>query len=433
MRKFGGVSTPRLKNTVGSASEVIPIPAEVKLSMATRLGTPANPVVKAGDNVKVGQLIGEAVGDLSTPVHASVSGSIKSIETIDTLTGEKVTSVTIASDGAQTPWEDMRPLSVINQAEFLEAVKNSGVVELDGSGYPTAHKLSFEDYSKLDYILVNCLENQPYITSHTRAVIEDTEYVWEGVKLLKKYLAPKNIVICMENDKPDTIKLMTELSAGADGVELRLLPPLYPQGHGTVLAYNVAGRTVPEGGDLSDAGCIVINCATVAAIAKYIRKGMPLVSKCVTVDGSAVKEPKNVIVPIGTPIRELFDYCGGLKDDVRKIIHGGPITGEAIPNADVPVSKTTSAVLAFSGKSADLPKASTCIKCGRCVKDCPMRLLPAFIENAFELKKTDQLRKFKVNMCVECGCCAYVCPAKRPLSQVMTLSKIILRKEEAVQ
>ncbi|MCL2380920.1 MAG: RnfABCDGE type electron transport complex subunit C [Treponema sp.] len=430
MRKFGGVSIPRLNSTIGFAPETLPVPQEVRLPMSMHSGIPANPVVNVGDTVKVGQVIGEAAGDVSSPVHASVSGTIKSIEHIDGLTGEKAVTVTIASDGNQTLWEGIAPPTVTNLAEFLEAVKNSGVVGLGGAGYPTAHKLTLAGRGKLDYILVNCLESQPYITSYTRTMLDDAEYVWEGVKLLKQYLAPKHVFICIENNKPEAIKIMQGFCAGTDGVELRTLAPRYPQGQ-NVLAYNVAGRIVPEGGEFSDVGCVVINCATVAVIAKYIKKGTPLVSKCVTVAGPAVKQPKNVIAPVGTPVRELFDYCGGLKDDVKKIVLGGPITGLAVPNTDVPIGKYTSAALAFSGKSAETPAASACIKCGRCVKTCPMRLIPPNIEYAFDLKRPELLRKFKANMCVECSCCGYVCPSKRPLAQVMTLAKNILRKEEA--
>ena len=220
---------------------------------------------------------------------------------------------------------------------------------------------------------------------------------------------------------------MRELCAGTDGVEVRVLPSLYPQGERKVLVYNVTGRIVPEGARLPDVGCVVINCTTVATFAKYIKTGIPLVSKCVTVDGSAVKTPKNVIAPIGTPVHFLFEYSGGLKDDVKKIILGGAMMGAAIPNTDVPIVKVTNAALAFSAKDAEQPEATACIKCGRCVSRCPMSLMPPNIENAFELNKPELLKELKVNMCVECGCCAFTCPAKRQLVQVMTLSKKKLR------
>ena len=429
MIKLGGVFLSRPKNTGESAPEAMPVPPEVRLPMSMHSGTPASPVVNVGDYVKAGQVIGEAAGTVSSPVHASVSGTVKSIDYINSLTGEKAVTITITSDGRQIPWEGIKPPPQITTwAGFLEAVKNSGAVEPDGAGYPTVHELMLKNYNKLDYILINGLEGEPYVTSDARAMTDDVEYVWEGARLLKMYLSTRKLIICIEDNNAQAIKKMKELSAGAGGIEVRALPPLYPQGQRNVLVYNVTGRIPPEGERLPDIGCIVINCTTVAAIAKYIKTGHPLISKCVTVDGPAVKEPKNVIVPMGTPVSTLFDYCGGLKDDVKKIILGGPMTGTAIPNTGIPIVKTTNAVLAFSEENAAPPEASVCIKCGRCVTTCPMRLMLPSIESAYELKKYELFRKFKVAMCAACGCCTYSCPAKRPLAQVMALSKDILKR-----
>ena len=425
MIKFGGMLPPRRKNTAGGAPEAIPLPLEVKLPMSMHCGTPANPVVKTGDLVKVGQVIGEAAGAVSLPVHASVSGTVKSIDTIDTLTGERTVAVTITSDGSQTLWEGIAPPPQITDcAAFLKAVKNSGLVE--PGGCPAVCELTLENFNTLDYILVNGLESEPYVSSG--AMADQAEYVWEGVRLLKAYLNPRKLIICIGKNKPQDVKKMKALSSAFIDVEVCALSPEYPQGHKNVLVHTVTGQVVPEGGRPADIGCIVISCATVAAIAEYVKTGKPLVSMSVTVDGSAVKEPKYLIAPIGTPVSALFDYCGGLKDDVKKITLGGPMTGAAIPSANIPIVKTTSAVLAFSGKTAAPPEALGCIKCGRCVKSCPMRLLPPYIENAFELKKTEQLRKYKADMCAVCGCCTYVCPSKRPLTQVMTLAKSIVEK-----
>ena len=426
VRRIPGLPVPHFKNTALNPPDMIPVPAEVTLPMKMHGGAPARPVVGPGDSVKAGQLIGEAGGRVSSPVHASVSGKIKSINDIDGLTGQKAVSITIAPDGEQTVHEDIAPVNVTNTQEFLKAVQDSGVVGLGGAGYPTAPKLTLKEGVKLDYILINGAECEPYITSDTRTMVDEAEYVWQGALLLKEYIRPEKIVICIEDNKPEAIKKMRGLSAGVSGMEVRALPSMYPQGERKVLVYNITGRIVPEGGRLTDVGCIVINCTTVAVIAKYIKTGMPLVSRCVTVDGSAVKNPKNVIAPIGTPIRELLDFCGGLKDDVKKIILGGPMMGTAVPNLDVPIVKVTNAVLAFSAKESVLSEPSNCIKCGRCIAKCPMGLMPSHIEEAFLLKKVEQLKAYKVNMCAECACCAYLCPAKRPLSQVMALSKNIL-------
>lgn len=428
MRKITGVSAPHLKNTALYVPDMIPPPAEVRLLMKMHSGAPAKPIVNVGFPVKIGQLIAEAdtSGRVSSPVHASVSGKIKSIDEYDLITGEKAVSVTIASDGKQAIYGWIAPPVVTNTAEFLDAVQNSGVVGLGGAGYPTAPKLTLKKSAKLDYILINGAECEPYITSDTRTMVDEPEYVWKGAQFLKEYLTPKNILICIEDNKPEAIKKLENLCRGVPGIGVRVLPSRYPQGERKVLVYNVTGRIVPEGARLTDVGCIVVNCTTVAVFAKYIETGMPLVSRCVTVDGSAVKTPKNVIAPIGTPIRELFDFCGGLSDDVKKIIMGGPMMGAAVPSLDMPTVKVTSALLAFSTKDAELREPSACIKCGRCIEKCPMKLMPSFIEDAFELKKIELLKRYKVNMCAECACCAYLCPSKRPLSQVMSLSKNML-------
>ena len=427
MKKINGLPVPHFKNTAGYAPERIPIPAQVRLPMSMHSGRPANPVVKVGDEVKVGQLIGEAAeGKVSSPVHASVSGKVKMIDTHDIITGQKAVSIVIASDGEQAVFDGLTPPAVTSTAEFIEAVQNSGVVGLGGAGYPTAPKLTLKEGTNLDYILINGAECEPFITSDTRTMVDQTDYVFQGAQMLKEYLGPKEVIIGIENNKQEAIRKLRGLCKDAAGITVHELPSLYPQGERKVLVYNITGRIVPEGARLTDVGCIVVNCTTVAVFAEYIKTGMPLVSRCVTVDGSGVKNPKNVIAPIGTPIRELFDYCGGLKEDVKKIILGGPMMGAAVPNADVPVVKVTNAILALSEKEAVLPPSSPCIKCGRCISKCPMNLMPSYIEEAYELKKLDLLKEYKVNMCAECACCSYLCPAKRPLAQVMTLSKKLL-------
>jgi electron transport complex protein RnfC len=227
---------------------------------------------------------------------------------------------------------------------------------------------------------------------------------------------------------------MKEIFTDVKDVEIRVLPTMYPQGERKVLVYNVTGRLVPEGARLTDVGCLVMNCTTTTVFARYIKLGIPLVQKVVTVDGTAVKTPKNVLAPIGTPIRELFEFCDGfIGGEPKKILVGGPMMGIALPSIDMPVVKTTNAILAFLEKDAAAPKVTACIRCGRCVRRCPMSLMPMSVETIFNLKKPEQLEHYKVGMCVECGCCAYICPAKRPLVQVMQLSKDMLKAHKAGQ
>ena len=433
MRKLRGVHAPHLKNTAGHKPEPLPVPSEVRIPMSMHMGAPAKPVVSAGDEVKVGQLIGEAVGFVSAPVHASVSGKVKSVNEFDEFTGQKAASVTITSDGEQTPYEGLQPPVVTSTKEFLEAVRNSGAVGLGGAGFPTAVKLTVKDNGKIDYILINGAECEQYITSDTRTMIDDAELIGEGLNLLKQYLDIGSIIIGIENNKPEPIEKMRGIAAATEGIEVKVLPAMYPQGGEKMLIYNSTGRIVPEGGLPIDVGVVVLNCTTVVTIARFLKTGMPLVSKCVTVDGSAVDNPKNIIAPIGAPLRELFDFCGGLKEDVKKVLYGGPMMGIALPSLDMPVIKNTNATLAFTAKDSEPPQETACIRCGKCVANCPMNLMALEMERAYLLKKPELLELYHVNLCMECGCCAFNCPAGRPLIQSIKLAKTMLREHQAAQ
>lgn len=396
--------------------------------MSMHIGAPATPAVSEGEEVKVGQLIGEAAGYVSSPVHSSVSGKVKSINEFDEATGQKAVSITILADGEQTPYEGLAAPVVSTRGEFIDAVRNSGVVGLGGAGFPAAVKLAVKEDAALDYIIINGAECEPFITSDTRTMLDDTELIKDGVGLLQRFYDIKSVIIGVEANNKSAIAKLTVLAASMQGVELNVLPAKYPQGGEKVLIHNTTGRIVPEGGLPLDVGVIVLNCTTLASIAKYIATGTPLVSKCVTVDGSAVKNPKNVIAPIGTPVSALFEFCGGLSGDVKKVLLGGPMMGIAIPDLSMPVMKNTNAVLAFNEEDASPPVETACIRCGRCAYNCPMKLVAAEIERAFQLKKPELLKYYNVNLCMECGCCAYNCPARRPLVQSIKLAKIMLRE-----
>lgn len=427
VRKLSGVRTPHNKNTAERAPEIIPTPPEVVLPMSMHIGAPSKPVVKPGDEVKVGQLLAEASGFVSSPVYASVSGKVRSIDAFEGANGARTTAIVIAADGLQTIYDDLTPPLVTNTEDFITAVRDSGAVGLGGAGFPTAVKLKVEP-GTIDTIIINGAECEPYITSDTRTMLDDADLVYEGALLLKTHMGVKSLIIAVEDNKPEPVKKLWELSAGDGVIEIRTLPALYPQGGEKVLIYHTTGRIVPEGKLPLDVGVVVLNVTTVATIARYIKTGVPLVSKCVTVDGPAVKEPKNVIAPIGTPVRALFDYCGGFREEAKKVLYGGPMMGIAIHDLSLPVLKSTNAVLAFGEKDAKLPQETACIRCGRCAAHCPLKLMPFSIETAYQLKKPELLEKYKVNICMECGCCAYACPAKRRLVHVMKLSKAMLRE-----
>ena len=310
---------------------------------------------------------------------------------------------------------------------ILDCSQDSGIVGLGGAGFPTTAKLSVKDLSKIEAVIVNGAECEPYITSDTRTMLDDAEWIKKGVSLLEKYLKVKKVIIGIENNKPECVAKMREVFSDDSAVEVKALPAMYPQGGEKVLIYNTTGKVVPEGGLPIDVGTIVINCTTIAAIAKYIETGMPLVSKCITVDGSAVKEPKNVIAPIGTRLADLFAFCGGFKAEPKKVLYGGPMMGIAVPDTDVPILKNTNAVIALDEHDAKPKEHTPCINCGKCVDCCPLRLNPVAMAKAFARKDVGELEALKVNLCMECGCCAFICPTGQPLVERHRLSKALVK------
>ena len=433
MKTLPSIRVPHRKSTAASAPARMNVPSTVTIPMSMHIGAPAKPVVAPGDRVEVGQLIGEPGGFVSSPVHASVSGTVKKVGGILLSSGKTVPAVTIESDGAQTPFAGLKPPDVRDLPSFLTAVAASGAVGLGGAGFPTAVKLSLKDPSKLEVVLVNGAECEPYITSDTRTMLDRGEELLDGARLVRTYLDPPRIVFCVEDNKPECAERLRALTRGEDRMEVRALPSAYPQGGEKVLIYNVTGRVVPEGGLPIDAGAVVLNCTTLATIARYVRTGMPLVEKCVTVDGPAVKSPRNVLAPIGASLRDVFASCGGFREEPKKVLYGGPMMGLTVPDLDAPILKNTNAVLAFGERDAALPPETACIRCGSCVRACPMRLMPVEIEHAYDRRDGERLKKLRVNLCFECGCCAYVCPARRPLVQINKLAKGVLASYLAAQ
>ncbi len=432
IRMLPGVHAPHRKNTAGCAPRRMPVPATVTIPMSMNIGAPSRPVVKVGDEVKVGQLIAEAGGFVSSPIYSSVSGKVKKLDEVLMSSGQTCQTVVIETDGLQTVAETVVPPQVDSMESFIAAVKNSGAVGLGGAGFPTAVKLNVAP-GKAEFICINGAECEPYITADTRTMVDDDELLVEGIQLLQKYLQPGKVLIGIEKNKPQCISGLKDVTGNLPGVDVVTLPALYPQGGEKVLIYNLTGRVVPEGKLPIDVGCVVINPTTLVAIARYIKTGMPLVEKYVTVDGSAVANPMNVIAPIGASVRDVVEFTGGLKCEVRKVIFGGLMMGISMSSLDEVVMKNTNAILCLNEKDATPPETTACIKCGRCVNHCPLKLMPANIETAFLLGKPEELKALKVNLCMECGCCSFICPAKRPLVQTNKLAKAMLNKYNAEQ
>lgn len=426
--KLKGVAVPHRKNTADMAAVTMPAPEMVTIPMTMHIGAPAKPVVKAGQAVAIGDLIAEAGGFVSSPIYASVSGIVKKIDAIPAAGGGTMQAVVIESDGEMRVSENVKPPVVKTYDDFIAAVRNSGVVGLGGAGFPTAVKLDVKDLSRIKAVIINGAECEPYITSDTRTMLDDADWMKKGIELLKKHLDVKKIVIGIEKNKPECIAKMNELAD--DVVSVKALPSVYPQGGEKVLIYHTIGAVVPEGKLPIDVGAVVLNCTTLAGIAKYIETGMPLTSKCVTVDGSAVAEPKNVIVPIGTKLSDLFTFAGGFKEEPKKVLYGGPMMGIAVPDMDAPVLKNTNAVIAMNEKDATPRKTSPCIRCGSCVDHCPLHLNPVAISKALANNNADELAKLKVNLCMECGCCSFICPTAQPLVQRNKLAKSVLRSNQ---
>lgn len=426
----GGIYLPHLKNTSDCETAVMPLPEQVIIPCKQHIGAECIPCVKANDTVFAGTVIAESDNPFSVPVHASISGTVKEITQIKSASGEEIQAVVISSDGNMT-YANASPINVNSAEDIINAARNCGLVGLGGAGFPTHIKLSGAVSDSVDTLIINGAECEPYITSDYRTCIEDYEDVFDGIYLLKKYFEFKNIIIAIEADKPTAIKKLYEVSIDRrdtlNAVRIMKLSTRYPQGAEKMLVYTITGKKVPSGKLPADVGCVVMNITTVAMLNKYIKTGIPLISKRITVDGDGISSPQNLSVPIGTSIKDVFEFCGG-KEYTEKVLYGGPMMGIAVPDENAPVTKQNNAVLFFG--SCSPVKTTPCIKCGRCAKVCPMRLTPANVNAAVKRKNTEAVKALNVTLCIECGCCGYTCPAGIPLTQQMRTAKSLLRSNK---
>ena len=421
-----GVKVPHRKNTADCAAVRITDPKTVTLLTAMHIGKPAVPVVKVGDHVDVGTLVARQDGFISSPVYSSVSGKVTKIADVLISAGRYIPAVVIESDGENTVAPEIAPPTVDSKEEFIEAVKQSGLVGLGGAGFPTYVK--FMTDKKIDYLVINGTECEPYITSDTRTMVDNADDIENAINIIDKYFDIPQYIIGIESNKKEAIAKMKEIASRNSKVSVKVLPSIYPQGGEKVLVYNTTGRVIKAGTLPADSGCIVINCTTLAFISRYIKTGMPLTEKVVTVTGGAVTEPKNVLAPIGTSLQEMFDFCGGFKEDPVKVLYGGPMMGITVPALTVPVLKQTNAILALTKKETKVPEETACIRCGTCANTCPLGIDPAAIAKNYELGNYENLGKFGIEVCMECGCCSYNCPASRPLVQLNKMAKVAYKK-----
>lgn len=430
----GGVHPKGNKNTHFYPTVRLDDFKEIRIPMSMHFGPPCTPVVKVGDTVKVGQLIGEASGPLAVPIHSSVSGTVKAIRKAVASTGNSVEVIEIESDGQYTRDESVVPPVVTDKASFIKALRDSGLVGLGGAGFPTHVKLQVPPGKTAEVLIINAAECEPYITADFRQCAEHPDEIIDGILQVMHYLEIPKAIIGVEDNKPlaaevlknELVKLELKQNRKPD-ISVKLLKTLYPQGAEKMLIYTLTGREVPSGGLPIDVGVVMLNVSTVRFIDKYLKTGMPLVRKRLTLDGSGVKMPCNVNVPIGAMIPDVIAHAGGNASDAGKIIMGGSMMGVALDRTDTSILKQNNAILVFDKDEAKIPQETQCIHCGRCVEACPMHLMPTQLDIGSRNKDVEALNDFFIMDCIECGCCTYVCPAKRYLVQSIRAGKGFVR------
>ncbi|MDD5926564.1 MAG: electron transport complex subunit RsxC [Firmicutes bacterium] len=418
------------KHTAGCATEVMPVPDVVKISMSQHIGAPCKPLVKKGDYVKVGQLIGDTDAFVSAPIHSSVSGTVTGLEEQRSAAGGMDTLVVIETDKKQEVYEGIKVPEAKDLPEFIKALRESGLVGLGGASFPTHIKFNPKNIDEVHTLIVNAAECEPFITSDHRLMLEDTEDLISGCQLLMKYIGLDEGYIGIEENKMDAIQHIDKVLAakGITNIKTFKLQARYPKGAERVLLYEITGKTMNAGEIPAQYGVILSNVTTIAFVGQYFRTGMPLVSKRMTVDGDAVNIPKNIIAPIGTQICDVIDFCGGYKEEPRKILMGGPMMGRAIFSDEMPIVKNNNAILAFSKTQSLVKEETACINCGRCHQACPFGLIPTALADAYARRDAQALSDLKVMQCMECGSCSYICPARRPLGFTNKLGKAVVKE-----
>jgi Na+-translocating ferredoxin:NAD+ oxidoreductase subunit C len=426
--KKGGVHPPENKLSAGKPIEVLPVPASVFIPVAQHIGAPATPVVNRGDTVKVGQVIAKSSSFVSTNIHSSVSGKVKKVDFQADSSGYPKQGIFI--DVAGDEWieeidrsEELKKDFDLTGEEIIKKIQDAGIVGLGGATFPTHVKLVPPKGMKADVLLINGVECEPYLTSDHRLMLEKTDEILVGTRLLMKALNVEKAVVGIENNKPDAIAKLTEKAKEYQGISVTALKVKYPQGGEKQLIKAVTGRAVPSGGLPIAVGAVVSNVGTAFAVYEAIQKNKPLFERVVTITGKAVSRPSNFLVRIGTPTAALVDAAGGLPEDTGKVISGGPMMGRAIASLGVPVTKGTSGILLIKKEESKRTEYITCIRCSRCVSVCPMGLEPYLLMTLSEKQLFDRAEDNKIMDCIECGSCSYTCPSNRPLLDYIRFGK----------
>ena len=423
-----GIHIPHEKVTAEFETTQMPLPSTIILPMRQHVGAPCVPQVKRRQHVEVGQLIGHSDARMTADIFSSVSGIVKEIRQIHYSNGWSDEAVVIEPDGEQIVYDKIAPPEVTDYASLIEAVKHSGIVGLGGAGFPAWLKMD-TDLSTIDTWLVNGAECEPYLSTDYREMIEHPDTVLEGIKRCLDLSGVPRSLICIEDNKPRAIELLREMASDDPRIDVFELPARYPQGASRVILRNVTGRSVPRGGHLTDVGALLFNVTTMSEIGRFLRTGMPLIKRRLTVMGDAIARPQNLEVCIGTPISEILDFCG-CAPGPRKVIIGGPMMGTTQVELDVPIIRQNCGLLAFGVDGPVVPRQTACIKCSRCIDNWPIRLSPIEIHKAYLARDVASLDRLMADLCVECGTCSYVCPSKQPLVQSTHLARAMLRAEQ---
>ncbi|MCQ8211885.1 electron transport complex subunit RsxC [Cetobacterium somerae] len=425
----GGVHPPENKiQTENQAVEVLTAPKMVFIPLLQHIGVPLTPCVEVGERVLKGQIIADSDAFLSVPVHATVSGVVKKIENLPFPLMGSVQTIVIENDEKDewTTLEKLPEWKNSTKEELLGIIRAKGIVGLGGAAFPTHIKLNPPSDVKIDMLLLNGAECEPYLNSDNRVMIEESTKVVEGIKIMKHILNVDSAVIGIEDNKLEAIEIMKKACQGTN-IEVMPLKTMYPQGGEKSLIKAILNKEVPSGKLPSAVGVVVNNTTTAAAIYDAVVNGLPLIDKVVTVTGKAIKEPKNLKAVIGTPISELLEKCGYNEENVEKIVMGGPMMGMAQLTLEVPVIKGTSGLLALTKEETNYCKPKACIGCGKCVDACPMSLEPIMYARLAEFSQWEEMAKYHLMDCIECGSCAYICPANRPLTEAIKIGKAKLR------
>lgn len=427
--KIGGVHPAENKLSADKAIEQLPLPKTATILVAQHIGAPSKIVVKRGDEVKVGQIVAQSAGFVSTNIHSSVSGKVAKVDAVVDTSGYRKDAIIINVDGDE--WDESidRSTDLITSTDLdakgiTDKILAAGIVGLGGATFPTHVKLSPPPGTKAEVLLINGVECEPYLTADHRLMLERGDELMVGTTFLMKALNVNRAVIGIENNKPDAIKHLKDLSKKYKGIEICPLKVQYPQGGEKQLIKAVTGREVPSGALPIAVGAVVNNVGTALAVYEAVCKNKPLIERIVTVTGKSLSKPSNFLTRIGTPISELVEAAGGLPDDTAKVVNGGPMMGKAVSSLDVPVTKGTSGVLILNERDGHRKPVQNCIRCGRCVTACPMGLEPFLLMTLSEKKIWDKTEEERVMDCIECGSCSYSCPANRPLLDHIRFGKM---------